>query len=276
MTDKTSIIHGVGMNAADIKKVADAHARLIWSPRTNVSLYGNTATVTAFKALGVTIALGTDWLASGSMNMLRELKCADSLNQKYFGKAFSDQELWLMATKNAAIAAGFETQLGDLAPGLLGDVAVFAGATKDHRAVIDAGIEDVHLVLRGGKVLYGDAEIVSALDPSCEPFEACGQKKLVCIDTPGLSLPEVEATATGIYPLFFCKDTTPDDEPSCEPYRTEYANGITASDSDGDGVPDATDVCPTVFNPARPMDPSGQADVDSDGQGDACDGSPTG
>jgi hypothetical protein len=79
LTDKTSIIHGVGMNAADIKKVADAHARLIWSPRTNVSLYGNTASVTTFKALGVTIALGTDWLASGSMNMLRELKCADSL-----------------------------------------------------------------------------------------------------------------------------------------------------------------------------------------------------
>jgi hypothetical protein len=275
LTDKTSIIHGVGMNAADIKKVADAHARLIWSPRTNISLYGNTATVTAFKALGVTIALGTDWLASGSMNMLRELKCADSLNQKYFGKAFSDQELWLMATKNAAIAAGFETQLGDLAPGLLGDVAVFAGATKDHRAVIDAGVEDVHLVLRGGKVLYGDEEVVRALDPTCQPFDACGQKKLVCMEA-GLNLSEVEATATGIYPLFFCKDQTPDDEPTCEPYRTEYANGITASDADGDGVPDATDSCPSVFNPARPMDASGQADVDGDGQGDACDASPAG
>ena len=35
---------------------------------------------TALRRLGVNIALGTDWLPSGSMNLLRELACADSLN----------------------------------------------------------------------------------------------------------------------------------------------------------------------------------------------------
>lgn len=40
------------------------------------------------------------------------------------------------------------------------------------------------------------------------------------------------------------------------------------SDADGDGVPDALDNCPTVFNP-------GQADGDGDGVGDACDNCPT-
>ena len=35
------------------------------------------------------------------------------------------------------------------------------------------------------------------------------------------------------------------------PYRDTYAAGITATDSDGDGVPDTTDDCPTIFNPPR-------------------------
>jgi hypothetical protein len=39
-------------------------------------------------------------------------------------------------------------------------------------------------------------------------------------------------------------------------------------DADGDGVPDAIDNCPTVFNPDR-------ADFDRDGVGDACDNCPT-
>ena len=46
------------------------------------------------------------------------------------------------------------------------------------------------------------------------------------------------------------------------------------SDSDGDGIPDATDNCPTVFNPIRPIDNGGQADFDGDGVGDACDPCP--
>ena len=47
-----------------------------------------------------------------------------------------------------------------------------------------------------------------------------------------------------------------------------------ARDSDGDGIADASDNCPTVFNPIRPMDNGMQADADGDGVGDACDPCP--
>jgi Amidohydrolase family len=273
---QTAIIHGVGMNAADIQAMAQANAKLIWSPRTNIDLYGNTASVNAFKALGVTIALGTDWLASGSMNMLRELSCADSLNKSYFGNVFSDQELWAMTTKNAAVAARYDSEIGDLQVGLQGDVSLFTGTTADARAIIDAGVEDVRLVLRGGKPIYGDKTLVSAIDPACEDIDVCGTKKQLCMEGTGVTLSQVEIAAVSIYPLFFCKDTPPTNEPSCVPYRDTYPDGITATDKDGDGVPDASDICATIFDPARPMDPSGQADVDADGSGDVCDTSPNG
>ena len=47
--------------------------RLIWSPRSNISLYGVTAGVQIFHRLGGVIALGTDWSYSGSATVPREL-----------------------------------------------------------------------------------------------------------------------------------------------------------------------------------------------------------
>jgi hypothetical protein len=44
--------------------------------------------------------------------------------------------------------------------------------------------------------------------------------------------------------------------------------GGTSTDLDGDGIPNAQDNCPTVFNPD-------QKDTDKDGVGDACDNCPT-
>ncbi len=283
LTAQTAVIHGVGLNASDVAKMAQAGAKLIWSPRSNVDLYGNTAPVTVMKALGITMALGTDWLASGSMNMLRELQCADSLDQNYFGAPFTDQDLWMMATKNAAIAAHYDTQIGQIATGLFGDIVVFSGATKDYGAVVQAGVEDVRLVLRAGKVLYGDADLVSALAPSCEAIDVCGYGRQVCVDTPGLALSDITTAASSIYPLFFCKGTPPTNEPSCVPYHDTYPTGETGSsytmgemtgDQDGDGVPDKMDDCPAVFNPVRPMDNMKQADVNTNGVGDACDPKP--
>ena len=274
LTAQTAVIHGVGLNAKDVSAIAKAGAKHIWSPRSNVDLYGNTAPVTVMKSLGVTMALGTDWHASGSMNMLRELQCADSLNQSYFGKPFSDQDLWLMVTRNAAIAARFDNQIGALAVGLQADISVFASATPDYRGVIAAGVEDVQLVMRGGKVLYGDAALTTALGSSCTALDVCGVAKQVCLDVPGVTLADVQASAAAIYPLFFCKGTTPMNEPSCVPYRDTYPGGETAADPDGDGLTGAMDDCPNVFNPVRPMDGTTQADVDGDGMGDACDSTP--
>jgi hypothetical protein len=274
ITSQTSIIHGVGVNATDVALIQKAGAKVIWSPRSNVSLYGNTTPVTEYRYAGVTIALGTDWLASGSMNMLRELACADTFNQKYLAGTFSDEDLWQMATVNAAAAAGFD-QIGTLEVGKVADVAVFDGRTNaDYRAVIAAGVEDVHLVLRGGKPLYGDTKTVLALAAGCEAMNVCGESRSICFDVTGTTLAAVEAAATGIYPLFFCKDQTPTGEPTCAPYRDPSPPGPSPPDRDGDGVPDATDDCPDIFNPVRPMDGSKQADVDGDGFGDACDAQP--
>ena len=49
---------------------------MVWSPLSNLLLYGATARVDAAKRAGVRIGLGSDWSPSGSKNLLGELKVA--------------------------------------------------------------------------------------------------------------------------------------------------------------------------------------------------------
>jgi cysteine-rich repeat protein len=295
MTPRTAIIHGIGLTAADIAKMADKGTGLVWSPRSNVSLYGETAMVTTYKQLGVNIALGTDWLQSGSMNILRELRCANYLNEVHYSRTFTDEELWRMVTANAADLSETWEKLGRIAPKKVADLAIFklkSYAYSPHSAVINANAEDVVLTVRGGKPLYGDKSVVAALtvgavDP-CDDLPMCGTTKAVCAKSEtGKTFAELSAANTSAYALFFCGDTAPANEPTCEPQRTATApvpasqNGSTVytgtrrlADYDGDGVANAQDNCPIVFNPIRPMDNSKQADTDNDGVGDACDPCP--
>ncbi|HEY3359336.1 MAG TPA: DUF4215 domain-containing protein, partial [Polyangia bacterium] len=285
LVDKSAYIHGVGLRANDYANMSRNGTSLIWSPRSNITLYGNTAEVTVAGRLGVNIALGTDWLPSGSMNLLRELQCADSLNQKYLAHYFTDRDLWLMVTANAAAASATDDVIGVLAAGKVADIAIFDGAVHhDYRAIIDAQPQDVALVMRAGKVLYGESTSVATIPNTgaCETLDVCGAAKSVCVDASVTkTFAQLQTANASIYPAFFC--TAPTNEPTCTPMRpaqwsvngsTTYTGTITLTDSDGDGIPDATDNCPTVFNPIRPMDNGVQADFDGDGVGDACDPCP--
>ena len=280
---RSAIIHGIGVNAQDVALMAQTGIKLIWSPRSNVSLYGDTAPVPLYDRMGVTIGMGTDWLPSGSMNMLRELACADSLNQEHFGGYFSDHKLWKMVTVGSARALAFDDVTGVLLAGHAGDIAIYANAGHQHyRSVLSASVTDVALVLRGGKVLSGNAEVVAALESGCDTLDVCGVSKRVCVsrDT-GKTLAELQTAVGAQYPLFSCD--TPQNEPSCFPARTMAGDSVSGSglysgisdpdDPDGDGIT-TDDDCPTVFNPIRPVDDGIQSDVDADGVGDVCDPCP--
>ena len=270
---QTAVVHAVGVGATEARLLGEDYTRVVWSPRSNVVLYGNTAPVTLLDRMGVALSLGTDWVASGSMNMFREIRCADELNERYFGGYFSDADLWKMVTTNGALATGTHQAIGMLKPGYVADLAVFAlGDRVDHQAVIEAELQDVVLVMRGGDALYGDDAVMASGGigkAGCEAMDVCGSSKRACVaEDSGASLSAVTGAIESTYPLFYC-DVDPQDEPSCEPTRPEYS-GITDGDADGDGIADGEDNCPDVFNPIRPLEQS-QGDADQDGLGDVCD-----
>jgi cysteine-rich repeat protein len=284
---KSAVIHGVGLTPVDYARMAEQDATLVWSPRSNVTLYGNTAVVTAAHRVGVRIALGTDWMPTGSMNLQRELQCVDSLNTTYYDGYFTDRDMFRMVTWHGARAAAVDDVVGAFYPGYVADVAIFAPAAGDaFRAVIDALPEHTALVMRGGEVLYGDGEVVEGLaGGGCDllDVEVCTAQKRLCASADiGKTFADLQDSVGSIYPLLFCSGAPPvEEEPSCKPTRplavndsTVYSGTPGASDADGDGIDDGDDNCPTVFNPARPMDFGVQSDVDDDGEGDACDTCP--
>lgn len=280
---QTAFANAVSAVPSQLALMSQRGAGLVWVPRSNIRLYGNTANVRAAVALGVEVALGTDWTVSGSMNLLRELHCADSFNQTYLDAFFSDRDLWLMATQNAARHAAADVLIGSIAVGKLADIAIFNAASHDgYRAVVAADPQDVVLVLRGGQALYGDQGLITGLTTggTCDALDVCGVQKAVCLSSEtGMTLSALQTAVAGTYPAFFCG--TPTNEPTCTPSRSASVSGSTiytgapsGTDTDGDGIPNASDNCPDVFNPIRPMDDSAQADADADGVGDACDPCP--
>ncbi len=288
-----AIIHGVAATPGIVSVMAENDVKLIWSPRTNISLYGDTARIPLYYGMGVTIALGTDWIYSGSMNMLRELQCADFLNSYYFNRTLTDYDLWMAATYNGALALGYADALGNLAPGYVADIAVYKKDGKSlHRAVIDAKIQNVAAVILDGKIVYGDANVITETE-NTESFDMCGTQKKIRTKETGTSMTYAQIKAADVYEPFFCG--TPTGEPTCVPMRQREADttkqytpayGAASYDAnafisdpndiDGDGIPNDDDNCPTIFNPVRiqyaPTSSSSlQADADGDGLGDECD-----
>lgn len=278
----SAIVHAMALTRRDAERLAERGASVVWSPRSNLDLYGSTAPVALLSSLGVRVAVGTDWLASGSMSLLRELACVEEYDAQVLGGYFDTYQLWRMVTENAAWALGVEGRLGALAPGLVGDVAVFRRSDDGdaYGSVARAGAPDVRLVLRQGQPLVGDAALIAAFEAgeACEELFVCGEAKRVCALETGSSLARIQAAGEAVYPLFSCG--APPDEPRCEarvarecPAGERECPPPAAppawdeADADRDGVPDVHDVCPRIPDPA-------QADSDADRIGDACDPCP--
>lgn len=167
INDHTAIVHCTACSTAQYRHMAEVGASLIWSPQSNIDLYGQTANVTTARNLGVRISLGVDWTPSGSINPIEELQCAAQLNNTYFDHAFSDHELVEMITLNPAAAfrlndASLPAPLGTLAAGFEADMVVIAGdRTNPYRAMLDARSEQIRLVTIHGQGQYGDPDALA-------------------------------------------------------------------------------------------------------------------
>ena len=212
LDSRFGIIHAMGLTAEDGRTLAERGASVVWSPRSNLSLYGNTAPVRMLSDQGALISLGTDWTLSGSMHLGREMVCADDFSRRYLNRAFNPRDIWLMTTHNPAVSTRVDDRIGSLRAGLFADIAIYDGRgyLDPYRAIINADATTTALVLRrsslpfpflggppysGSVAMYGDSEILDALAPTphdltaplfgitqplCEPIQVCGESKSIC------------------------------------------------------------------------------------------------
>jgi cytosine/adenosine deaminase-related metal-dependent hydrolase len=159
-------IHCTGLTAADFTVLADHGGSMVWSPLSNLLLYGATADVAAAKSAGVQIGLGPDWSVSGSKGLLGELKAA-RLASAAAGGVFGDADLVAMATCDAARMLTWDKALGSLAAGMRADITGVAGTTGDpYSTLVDAADEHVAVVVIAGTPRYGGTSLMQALHPA--------------------------------------------------------------------------------------------------------------
>lgn len=215
-----ALIHALGLTEADFDLVAERQATIVWSPRSNVFLYGKTLNVTYLLEAGITVALGTDWLPSGSATMSREAVCGFSATKTSYGISLDTKTMWEMMTINAAKVAGFERHIGSFEVGKVADIAIFSENDEEDpfAQAVFSKAEDVELVMRSGKILLADSSVEDVATGSCEPANFGSVNKTICVaEELGKSFADFEASLKGVYPAIL--PGVPEFEPSCEPTR---------------------------------------------------------
>ena len=175
LNDMFTGIHAAGLLPEDFDVLAQQHASMVWSPLSNLLLYGGTARVDAARAAGVTIGLGSDWSPTGSKNLLGELKVAWLYSQHVLNGLFTARDLVAMATRDAARILKWEGLLGTIAAGARADLLVIDGTAGDpYDALIHAKETDIRLVMINGVARYGVPALMAPLAPDDQTVK-CGR-----------------------------------------------------------------------------------------------------
>jgi len=150
-------IHCIGFSDEDIKKVAKSGASVSWCGFSNMFMFNVTAKIRKMLKAGINVTIGTDSSATGSANLLAEMKFDRELYRKLYGEDLPAKKIFEMVTKNAARAFWMQDKIGSLEEGMLGDILVLKANDDDpHENLVNAGMKDIELLVLAGKPIYGE------------------------------------------------------------------------------------------------------------------------
>ena len=183
-----SLVHGVAADREDYAAMRELDVTLVWSPRSNLALYGATVDIAGALEHGVRVALSTDWSPSGSFNMREEVVCARQVAERA-GAALPGEALWRMATINGAYALGVEGWFGAIEPGLRADLMLVRSTGGDaYEAVLTASDEDILAAWIDGRAVLLSGVLEESLnDGSCETLDGVAPRVCGVFGAFGLS-----------------------------------------------------------------------------------------
>jgi len=173
-------IHCAALQPQDFAVLKEKGGSVVWSPLSNLLLYGGTTDVRAARSAGLDIALGSDWSPSGSKNVLNELKVAKTANG-VLGLGLSDKDLVAMVTSTPAKIVKWDALVGSIVAGKRADLIVIkaGGAADDYSGLIKAAETDVVLLTVDGQPIVGTAPLMSALGQSGEPIKLGTETRII-------------------------------------------------------------------------------------------------
>ncbi len=179
ITSALAGIHCAGLLDEDFQVFGQRQASMVWSPMSNLLLYGATSRVKSARENGVRIGIGSDWAVSGSKNLLGEFKVA-RLASDEMDTGFSDRDLVAMATREAASILGWQNVLGSIRSGARADLIVLDGTSTDpYKALVHAAETAISLVMINGVPRFGTSTLMTRLGAAGERVTIGGRQRML-------------------------------------------------------------------------------------------------
>ena len=184
-------IHCLAVPGDGLGQLEASGAAVVWSPTSNLMLYGLTMKLQPLLDSRVNWVLGCDWSPTGGKNPLFELKVARAVAQAQ-GVALKPRELVAAVTSRAARVCRWQRAVGQVAAGFYADLMVVAGDGADpYEQLISAIESDVRLVMIDGIVRAGAAELFDAAgipEDGREVVKVGGREQVLWLSDPGTAL----------------------------------------------------------------------------------------
>lgn len=180
----TVVIHGTALTRVHFDQLAAVGGKLVWSPQSNLRLYDETTDIGAALAAGVPVALGADWMPSGSPSLLQEMKVAWQVLSQTPGNPLRAPDLVRMVTSGAAEIAGLADKIGTLEVGRAADLTILQKRLDDpYETVVSAYPSWVDLVVIGGDIVYGRPDWVAELSTPGDYEQVSAWGRPMLLDT---------------------------------------------------------------------------------------------
>ncbi len=206
---ETMIIHATAFGPPEFARIAKVGAKVVWSPQSNIALYGKSMNVEAAIRSGIEVSLGVDWSPSGSSNILEELRVADRVNSSQMHHVVQSDQWTSMITARPARALSLGEYIGSLQVGKKADISILKRRAKNPNAsLLKSEMRDVEMVWIGGRLLYGDTAAVEQIRPAaCELVEVGDVSKRLCVADSASKVPgatqtfaEIDKLIRAVYP----------------------------------------------------------------------------
>lgn len=170
----TVIVGGSAYGENEFAALKDNQISLVWTPFTDLLLYGQSLDVAAALRAGLNISLANGPGSAGAKNLLDQLKIARAYLDSAAGAKVSNRELIEMLTVNPARALRMEDQLGAVKPGYLANLTLVlcSAARNPWDCAVNARPGDLSLVVSAGRPRFGDEAFIA-------PFSEAGQGEAV-------------------------------------------------------------------------------------------------
>lgn len=171
LDDHGLFIHCIGFSDDDIAKTAKAGASVSWCPASNYFMFNITCKIRKMMKAGINVAIGTDSTATGSVNLLDEMKYARKVYRDMYGEELPAASLFSMVTANPAKAFRMWDKVGSIEAGKHADLLVLKANKADpFENLAEATMQDIEFMTIDGAPVLAE-ERFAELVPDAKAYE---------------------------------------------------------------------------------------------------------